>query len=102
MEHMTIGEAFSRLLAACGAVTIIAAAVAAIRRLFNPAFSTRKEVAALKQCNEDTAKLLKELVETNKLLCRGMMELLDYTISGEGIEKIDKVKSDLVKYLTEK
>ena len=102
MGSMTMGELFSRFLAACGALTLIGGAVTVIRRLLNPAFSIRKEVAALQSCNEDTTKLLKEIAETNKLLCIGMLQLLDYTITGTGIEKIDQVRSDLLKYLTDK
>lgn len=100
--EMTLAEAFRIFLALCGAIALIGSAVVVIRRWLNPAFSIRKEVAILNKCNDDTAKLLKEIVETNKLLCSGMLQLLDYTITGTGIEKIDQVKSDLLKYLTEK
>jgi septal ring factor EnvC (AmiA/AmiB activator) len=109
MEQMTLSELFSKFLAACGAATVIAAAVAAVRRLFNPAFSIRKRVRALEekdknqqQCNKDVNQLLEEIAETNKLLCRSMMVLLDHSITGNGIEDIKKVKSSLVNYLAEK
>jgi len=106
---MTLTELFNKFLAACGAVTIIAAAVAAVKHLFRPAISIRERVAALEQKDEkqqqqnrDTNELLEELVETNKLLCRSMMVLLDHSITGNGIENIKQVKSELVQYLTEK
>ena len=109
MGQMTLTELFNKFLAACGAVTIIAAAVAAVKHLFRPAISIRERVAALEQKDEkqqqqnrDTNELLEELVETNKLLCRSMMVLLDHSITGNGIENIKQVKSELVQYLTEK
>lgn len=109
MGQMTLTELFNKFLAACGAITIIAAAVAAVKHLFRPAISIRERVAALEQKDEkqqqqnrDTNELLEELVETNKLLCRSMMVLLDHSITGNGIENIKQVKSELVQYLTEK
>jgi hypothetical protein len=102
MGNITLSELFSRILAACGAVTIMVAAGAAIRKVFNPAFRTKQEVEQLKKCNEDTIKLLEEISETNKLLCSSMMVLLDHSITGNGIDEIKKVKSKLVNYLAEK
>lgn len=109
MGQMTLTELFNKFLAACGAVTIIAAAVAAVKHLFRPAISIRERVAALEekdekqqQCNRDTNEMLEEIIETNKLLCRSMMVLLDHSITGNGIENIKQVKSELVQYLTEK
>lgn len=109
MGQMTLTELFNKFLAACGAITIIAAAVAAVKHLFRPAISIRERVAALEQKDEkqqqqnrDTNELLEEIVETNKLLCRSMMVLLDHSITGNGIENIKQVKSELVQYLTEK
>lgn len=109
MGQMTLTELFNKFLAACGAVTIIAAAVAAVKHLFRPAISIRERVAALEekdekqqQQNVNTNELLEELIETNRLLCKSMIALLDHSITGNGIDDIKQVRSDLLTYLAEK
>ena len=109
MGTWTISELIDRLLAACGAISIFGGAFIVIRRWLNPAFKFRKRVDDLEKkqkaqemCNEGTNKLLEEIVNTNKLLCRSMIVLLDHSITGNGIENIKQVKSDLLNYLTEK
>jgi hypothetical protein len=109
MGSMTVSEVISRILAFCGGLTIIGGAVAVIRHWMNPAFRLRKRVDTLEQKNreqeernKDIKEMLSEIKQTNKLLCKSMMVLLDHSITGNGVENIKQVRSDLVQYLTEK
>ena len=97
-----MSEITNKILAVCGGIAIVGGAFAILRKWMNPAFEMVTRVEALEKCNESNGKLLEEIVQTNKMLCKSQIVLLDHEITGNGVEKIKEIKNEIQNYLIEK
>ena len=81
------------LLWLAGAITTIAAAWKILKN--NP-------VARHEKLLDEHEKLIKDQGETEKMLCKCMLALIDHEITGNSIEHMKEIRSEMQAYLIEK
>lgn len=102
------------ILGGCGMITALAAACAVIYKL---AIKPWKDLVARiekleklhaddqKKNNErfrDDLQVIQEQSETLKMMCHGMLVLLDHAATGNSVDKCKKARDEMIEYLTEK
>jgi len=102
------------ILGACGLVTAIAAASAVIYKLvIKPRKDLYARIEKLEKLHADDQKknnerfrddleVIQEQSETLKMMCHGMLVLLDHAATGNSVEKCKQARDDMIAYLTEK
>lgn len=102
------------ILAGCGMITALAAACAVIYRLIiKPWKDIIARIAKLEQLHADDQKrnnerfrddleVIQDQSETLKMMCHGMLVLLDHAATGNSVDKCKKVRDEMLEYLTEK
>lgn len=93
---------FTGLLAICGAVTVIYGASNAVAKIFSPYKELEKKVKSHSQLFENDDNRLIEIEKTNKLLLKSMLMLIDHEITGNGIDKLKELRSEVRDFLVEK
>ena len=81
------------LLWLAGAICTIAAAWKIIKN--NP-------VARHEKLLDEHEKLIKDQGDTERMLCKCMLALIDHEITGNGIENMKEIRSEMQSYLIEK
>jgi hypothetical protein len=102
LSNINIWTTINTLLALCGAIAIVGGAWTIIKRCLAPAFKLTKKVDSLENKVLANCRLLEEIAMFNKMLCRSMVVLLDHSITGNGIEKVKEIKSEMQNYLIDK
>jgi len=92
-------EYFDIILKICGAIAIIGAALAVVKKWIAPAIKLNKRVIDIESQQEKDSNTIKEIKELNGLLCRGMMCLIEHEVTGNGINNLKDVKADMQNYL---
>lgn len=93
---------FTGLLAICGAVTVIYGAANAVTKIFSPYKELEKKVKNYSLLFENDNNRLDELEKTNKLLLKCMFTLIDHEITGNGVENLKELRSEVRDFLVEK
>ena len=87
------------LLSICGGISIIGAAV----KLIFTALSPYKKLVTKVDDHEELLKKdnerLKRIEESNKLLVKGQMVLIEHLVTGDHIDKLEETQKELQDYL---
>lgn len=83
------------LLWVLGAVTITGGAAGYIVKALKPLFNLKKKVDKL----EERCASIEAIKEDNKILCEGILCLLDHAATGNSVEDIKKVRKKLQAHL---
>ena len=102
-----MNESIQTFLAVCGGIVTISAAIAAIYKWIAPAIRVSKRIDLIEQRQKKDFDRLNEHEETNKLLCRAMLCLLDVAEndvgeSPENLKRIQNTKADIQEYLIQR
>lgn len=94
-------------LAACSAIGVIAGAIAAIKKWISPALKLTKDVADLKKASKANQERIETNEETNRLMCRALLCLLDVAELQEKdypetLKGIKGIKNDIQSYLLDR
>lgn len=117
MEEITVSftllQMFKSILAVCGAITAVSAAVAVILSIIKSITSPDKErdkrldeleikVKKHDELLSNDSQRFKEIEEGNRIMQKSMLALLQHGIDGNEIEAMRKAKQDLESYLIER
>ena len=86
MGEITLGAAWAWILAVCGAVAAVAKAWEILRRL------GKGDIKRLEQRVDDRE-------ETEKILLRAMLAMVNHEIDGNGIEGLKNMRGELQEFL---
>jgi len=92
-------EYFDIMLQVCGGIAITGAAFTVIKKWIAPAVKLSKRVSNIEHKQEKDFNTIREVKELNGLLCRGMICLIEHEVTGNGIDKLKEVKTDMQDYL---
>lgn len=97
---MKVTVSISDILWIAGAICTIAAAWKVVKN--NPVTKHESLISQHGKLLKEHEKLLKEQAETEKMLCKCMLALIDHEITGNGIEHMKEIRSEMQAYLIEK
>ena len=90
------------ILGIAGGIVVIVNALKAIGKFISPVTSIRKKVEKHDELLDNDHKRLTSIEQTNKMICKSLVALLDHEITGNGIEKLKTTKTEMQNYLIEK
>ena len=85
-----------------GAISIIGGGITMIIRLFTPYKKMRYTVEKHTQLLEKDNKRINETEESNKIICKTLLVLIEHEITGNSIDKLKSTKQELQEYLINK
>ena len=98
MAELTIS--ISDLLWVAGAVCTLTATWKILKN--NPVAKHEKLISEHEKLLREHEKLLREQAETEKLLCKCMLAMIDHEITGNSIDGMKKIRTEMQAYLIEK
>ena len=90
------------ILGVAGGIVVIVNALKAISKFISPVTDIKKKVEKHDELLDNDHKRLTSIEQTNKMICKSLVALLDHEITGNGIEKLKTTKTEMQNYLIEK
>ena len=97
------------VLAFFGGITCIVGGISAITKLFNPFKDLKKRIDEHEQklCNDhlrmnDIDNSMHGVEESNKVICKSLLVLLNHEVTGNGIDKLKAQRDVLEQFLIDK
>ena len=87
------------ILAVLSAITVIDKAVDVIKKWRTPSTDTARKLANDKIRLDDHEKAIRELRESNQVLCAGLMALLDHELHNGNTDQMQKARDNIMQYL---
>ncbi len=85
-----------------GGIAVIGSAVAVIFKFLSPTVKLHARVKALEESGKVNAETMEEVKNTNRLLCEGILSILENTITGNSVENLKSVRSKIQDFLIRK
>lgn len=92
----------SQLLGLCSAVGAVWGVYKIYVELMKPSRELRKKVELHEQFLTNDKQQIQEIQESNKIMCKCMLVLINHEITGNGIDKMKNMRDELQEYLIEK
>ena len=89
-------------LAILAAIVTVDKVVDIVKKWRTPATDTAKKLATDKARLDDHDKAIHELQDGQKVLCSGLLALLDHELHNGNTEQMQKARNDIMTYLQEK
>lgn len=90
------------ILGVAGGIVVLVNAIKAIGNFISPVTDIKKKVEKHDELLDNDHKRLTSIEQTNKMICKSLVALLDHEITGNGIEKLKTTKTEMQNYLIEK
>lgn len=90
------------VLAMASGISIIGSAGVVIAKVINPARKLSRRVKELEDRAAKNLEAIEDIQEMNRLLCKGLLSLLENTITGNSVDKAKKVRIEIQEYLIKK
>ncbi len=90
------------ILGVAGGVVVIFNAIKAILNLANPVMSLKTKIEKHDKMLDNDNKRLNSFEKSNNMLCKSMLALLEHEITGNSVERLKKVKTEMQEFLIEK
>ena len=90
------------ILAIASGISIIGSAGVVITKAINPARKLSNRVKKLEERAEKNLEAIEDIQAMNRLLCEGLLSLLENTITGNSVEKVKGVRTKIQDYLIRK
>lgn len=90
------------ILGVAGGIVVLVNAIKAIGNCISPVTDIKKKVEKHDELLDNDHKRLTSIEQTNKMICKSLVALLDHEITGNGIEKLKTTKTEMQNYLIEK
>jgi hypothetical protein len=95
-------DIFELILAIAGGISIIGSAGVFIAKLISPAYKLNERVKKLEEQDKNGLDVIEEIKNTNRLLCEGILCILENTITGNSVENLKAVKLKIQDFLIRK
>lgn len=95
-------ELLQLILAIAGGISMIGSAGLVVAKVVTPAFKIHKRVSVLEEHDKSDLQVIEEIKETNRLLCEGILSILENTITGNSVDNLKTVKSKIQDFLIRK
>lgn len=89
-------------LAIASGISILGSAGVVITKVISPARKLSRRVKELEDRALKNLEAIEDIQEMNRLLCKGLLSLLENTITGNNVEKAKKVRTEIQEYLIKK
>lgn len=90
------------ILSAAGGIGIVGSAIAILIRAFGPVVRLNEKIRTLEAHEAKTDEAIREIQETNRLMCEGVLSILENTITGNSMDRLKDVKAKIQEYLIQK
>ncbi len=94
------------LMAIGGGIVLFANVVNVIYKWLSPAFKIKKEVeknkeliARLQAHDSKDYEMFAEMREVSKAQCRGLVSILNHMIDGNGVDKMQKTRNEIIELM---
>jgi len=95
-------DIMKQILAIAGGISIVGSASVFIAKVIAPAFRLTARVKMLEEHDKKDFEAIEEIKNTNRLLCEGILSILENTITGNSTENLKTVKKKIQEYLIRK
>lgn len=95
-------EILELVLAVAGGISIVGSASLVIAKVFAPAFKLNSRVKTLEEDDKKGFDAMEEIKNTNRLLCEGILSILENTITGNSVDNLKVVKAKIQDFLIRK
>lgn len=92
----------TQILWLCGFIGSIWAVYKIVKELNQPKKELEEKVKKHDELLDRDNNRLKEVEESNKIICKSMLVLINHEITGNGIEKMKQARDELQEFLIEK
>ena len=92
----------SDLIGLCGVITALWGVYKIYVELMKPSRELKKKVELHDTYLENDKQSITEIQESNKIMCKCMLVLINHEITGNGIDKMKSMRDELNDYLIEK
>lgn len=100
MQNITLGEAWTWLLAAAAAIVALSKAWDVIMKKIKPHKDTEKRLETIEQLLSNDKKRLDEQDKANAVVFRALYAQINHELSGNGNEILRKSRDEIQDYLT--
>lgn len=87
------------ILTIAGGIAVIGSASAVVAKILSPTLKLHARVRALEENHKAHQETMEEVKNTNRLLCEGILSILDNTITGNSVENLKAVRSEIQDFL---
>ena len=92
----------TQILAFCAFVSAIYGVYKIIKELKKPSDNLKEEVDRHAALLDTDNKRLQEIESSNKMILQTLLAIINHDITGNGIDKMKKIRDDLQEYLIER
>ena len=92
----------TQILAFCAFVSAIYGAYKIVKELKKPSDNLKEEVDRHATLLDTDNKRLQEIESSNKMILQTLLAIINHDITGNGIDKMKKIRDDLQEYLIER
>lgn len=97
-----INVVLSVVLAVCGGISVVGGAIGMVVKLFKPYTNMKQQLEDHDDQIKQNHELCLQNEESNKLQLKCLLRLVDHEITGNSIDKLKAVKTEIQDYLLEK
>lgn len=90
------------MLAACGMIAIVGSAVAVMTKATSPYKKLKEMVYKHETQLAESSKGIQDIKESNRVICKALIVMLDHQATGSGEERIKEQKLAMEQYLIDK
>ena len=99
VTHAAWPVAWQWVLLICASIAALGGAISYIHKVLKPVRDLVKRVDKHDKLLDNDNKRLMQKDETDKVLCRSMLALMDHEITGNSIDGLKKARKDLQDYI---
>lgn len=92
----------SQILGFCGIITAIWGVYKIYMEIMKPGQELRKKVELHDQFLSNDKQQIQDIQDSNKIMCKCMLVLINHEITGNGIDKMKNMRDELQEFLIEK
>jgi len=100
MSEFTISS--TEILGLCSALAVIWGTVKIIKEIKKPSDDLKNKIEQHDYFLDQDKKRIDNIDESNKILCKSMLVLINHEITGNGIDKMKQARDELQDYLIER
>lgn len=87
------------ILSLAGGIGVIGSAIVILMKIFRPVVKLNEKIRKLEAHEAENDEMIREIKETNHLMCEGVLSILENTITGNSIDRLKDVKAKIQNYL---
>ena len=101
-DYSDLGNFFVVFLSLCGVISIVGGAYMTIKQLRKPRDDFHEQVNKHEEYLQSDHERLNAMEEDNKILCKGILVLINHEITGNDISNMRKIRDELQQHLIER